>query len=163
MTMIEIGHTGAKRTSWSEANPRAVLLKIRRRHPNAVRSESLAYFLEAMEKPVNQKYLRGILECFHTNAFNALVRDETESAARTAEARVAARQKAADIVSGIVVTQAKIILMDLVMPNALALRDCTGNDCRAAGGWLDRVVDLVGDNKVGDVLDETKLRELYAA
>jgi hypothetical protein len=51
----------------------------------------------------------------------------------------------------------------MMMPNGLALRECTRSDCRAAGGWLGRVADLVGDNKVGDVLDEERLCSIYAA
>jgi hypothetical protein len=175
MTYIDTGHTGAKRTSWSEANPRDLMLKIRKRHPTADRDENFAFFLEAMDKPGNQKYLHAIFEYYHTNAYKALVNDEakpkpakpdkTKPAAKekAAAAKQQATGKAADTVTAIVETQAKIVLLDMVLPNGIALRDCTGDDCRSAGGWLRKVGDLVGDNKVGDVLDENKLRSIYTS
>ena len=90
-------------------------------------------------------------------------RDRASLKTANAKKEKEAKQKAADIVNGIVTTQARIVLMDMILPNGLALSECTGPDCRAAGGWLVKVADLVGDSKVGDVLDEAKLRSIYAA
>jgi hypothetical protein len=54
--------------------------------------------------------------------------------------------------------RAKLILLDLLMPNGKALRDCTGTDCRKFGGWFSRIADRVGSKKVGDVLSEKEVR-----
>lgn len=48
--------------------------------------------------------------------------------------------------------------LELVMPNGKALAQCTGGECLRFGGWLARVGEVVGPNRlVGDVLGEKDL------
>lgn len=58
--------------------------------------------------------------------------------------------------------KAKIILLDMIMPNGEPLRSNTGSDCRHIGGWLNVVADrLEPDQLVGDVLSEAALMKIY--
>ena len=62
--------------------------------------------------------------------------------------------------------KAQIILLDLVLPNGKALRDCTGRDCKQMsgkmGGWLQKIAERVKPTQfVGDVLKEADVRKLY--
>jgi hypothetical protein len=53
----------------------------------------------------------------------------------------------------------KLALLDFIMPNGKALRDCSGAECRAAGGWLTAIADRIGDNAiVGAKLGEAAAR-----
>jgi hypothetical protein len=54
-------------------------------------------------------------------------------------------------------------LLDFIMPNGKALRDCSGAECRAAGGWLTAIADRIGDNAiVGAKLGEAEVAAIYA-
>jgi hypothetical protein len=67
--------------------------------------------------------------------------------------------------------QAEKMLLDLLMPNGKALRDCTGAECdrfgkadEQRGRWLQRVAAEVGPTRrVGDVLGEKQLKTLMRA
>ena len=54
-----------------------------------------------------------------------------------------------------------IMLLDLMLPNGKLLRDCTGVECRAAGGWLVKIADRVGDGVVGEVLSENEALSIF--
>jgi hypothetical protein len=59
---------------------------------------------------------------------------------------------------------AAIVLLDLMMPNQRALRDCTGAECAGFGGWFAAIARRVAsDEFVGDVLDEAQLQHLLRA
>src|SRR6516164_1704973 len=58
--------------------------------------------------------------------------------------------------------EAKLILLDLLMPNGKTLRNCTGADCECFGGWFTRLAKHVPAKKlVGDVLNERDVRKLW--
>jgi hypothetical protein len=84
---------------------------------------------------------------------------ETRTEAKT-DAKTEAKTETKTKLNEHIKTQAKIILLDLMMPNGKALRDCTGIDCRKFGGWFGRIADKVGRKKVGDVLSEKEIRNL---
>jgi hypothetical protein len=53
-------------------------------------------------------------------------------------------------------------LLNWMMPNGKKLGDCTGRECRKAGGWLTRVAAKVPPRKlVRDVLSDAQLQKLY--
>jgi hypothetical protein len=53
-------------------------------------------------------------------------------------------------------------LLDWQLPNGKRLGDCTGRECRKAGGWLVRVAAKVPPRKlVRDVLDQGELQKLW--
>jgi hypothetical protein len=65
-----------------------------------------------------------------------------------------------------IVEKAKMILLDLMLPNGKPLRECTGADCAklgpAMGAWLSRIAGEVKPRqKVGDILSEESVRELF--
>jgi hypothetical protein len=55
------------------------------------------------------------------------------------------------------------VLLKLKMPNGKELRNCTGDECSHFGGWLKRIAIVIGpDNRVGDILSEAEVRDIYA-
>ena len=56
------------------------------------------------------------------------------------------------------------MLLDLVQPNGKKLRDCTGDECSQAGGWLVQVGNRVGRTGiVGKQLSEAELAAIFAS
>lgn len=54
-------------------------------------------------------------------------------------------------------------LLEMTMPNSKPLSDCTGAECLAFGGWLQKVGERVGLTKtVGEVLTAGQLRDILA-
>lgn len=56
------------------------------------------------------------------------------------------------------------VLLEMVTPNGKKLRDLTGRECQALGGWFAKISTKVkATQKVGTALTEIELRELWAA
>jgi hypothetical protein len=61
-------------------------------------------------------------------------------------------------------TVRELILLAVITPNGKKLRDLTGRECGQAGGWFAKLAGKVkATQKVGTVLTEPELRELWAA
>src|SRR6516164_6803706 len=98
MTMYESGHagpgiTGAKTTSWEHANPRDMVIRLRRQYPGANASEITERVRDLVlgDKP---EYLVPFLLHTVRNILNALDREEDtqrrrEERERTREQRIA--------------------------------------------------------------------------
>lgn len=90
--------------------------------------------------------------------------DIQEKVAKRAADVKAAQARVDGVKETILKSAAKLLLLDLVMPNGIKLRDCTGADCIGFGGWLTAIGKKVGDGrKVGDVLSEREIRSISAA
>ena len=82
---------------------------------------------------------------------------------------MAQKKKAAELkqrVEQVIEKKAQIILLDWILPNGKALRDCTGRDClkmsNKVGTWLRKVSDHVKPTElVGSVLQEADVRKLF--
>ena len=67
-------------------------------------------------------------------------------------------------------TEARVMLLDIVMPNGKRLRDCRGTECVKMGkvhiekgSWWIAIGQKAGKEKVGDVLSEAQVAKLKAA
>ena len=177
MTMYESGHagpgiTGAKTTSWEHANPRDMVIRLRRQYPGVNASEITERVRDLVlgDKP---EYLVPFLLHTVRNILNALDREEDtqrrrEERERTREQRIAKQieqvGQAETAVTEHVRKEAEIMLLDLTAPNGKLNRHCTGAECRHFGGWYSRLADRVGDdNLVGDKVSEQDVRQLYSA
>lgn len=146
------GQLGQTRSSWrDESHLRGMLLRLMRQHPGATREELETMYLAEMEasKALTQEAGR---RCFD-NDFRS-----TQRAVRTPRPIDAGELAAANE------RLAKVVLLDLLMPNGKKLRDCTGKDCKAAGGWLMLVGLRIGDDGiVGQQLGEAELAAMRAS
>lgn len=125
---------------------RPLLLQIRQQNPGVTRARRLELYLaRAKRSPLMIE--EALRRCF----------DNDE---RTIEKMERPRQRLdADDVKRV----ANVILLDLVLPNGKKLRDCTGRECKKAGGWLIQVGERVGDRGiVGAKLDEAELTAIRA-
>lgn len=91
-------------------------------------------------------------------------RAERKQAAQAKEKKTAAELK--QKVEQAIEQKAQVILLDWVLPNGKALRDCTGRECkqmsRTVGTWLQKVGDRVKPTElVGSVLEESDVRKLF--
>ena len=57
--------------------------------------------------------------------------------------------------------KAKILLLDLTMPNEKRLAECTGFECVKFGGWLGAVGKAAGKQLVGKALTEKEVRAFW--
>jgi hypothetical protein len=149
---INLGVTGAKRTSFREPNPRDLLRELMEKNPKADEARIRKLFTEAIEE--KPEYLPTIIEYFLTNAYRSLTRERDDLSGRS-------RQEAREQVEEM---KGKIIgrLLDLIMPSGKALAQSTGAECAKAGGWFATIAAKVGPSQVvGNVLSEHDLHKLF--
>lgn len=166
MTMLDTGTYGAKVQSWRRANPRDRLKQLMDENPKADKAALFALFRDELRSPDAEEYLDSVVEYWFANNYHSLVERPAplrEQAERQKRASVAAvKNKVVKRIRH----EAQIILLDMVLPNGKALRDCKGSDCtklgKKVGGWLAKIGAKVKPNEVvGDVLDESEIRKLY--
>jgi|SRR5579859_5220155 len=156
-----LGTTGAKRTSWSENNPRKLVAALLKRYPDDTKEQALERFLDIARE--NEAMIETALTYFHANAWQALTRKErspSEKEARRKEteaAVAAAKAKVTDAIEA----KAKLLLLDLIMPNEKRLAECTGFECIKFGGWLGAVGKAAGKQLVGKALTEQQVRSFW--
>lgn len=150
---LETGTYGAKVQSWRRANPRDVLKALVESNPGADEGALLKMLRDRLEEDDGRDYLDSIVEYWFINNYNSLV---PRSPAR--------RINVESVKAGIKKSAVKMVLMDLVMPNGRTLRDCTGGECAAFGGWYERIgAKVEAGQKVGEALSEKELHELLDA
>jgi hypothetical protein len=154
------GHT---RSTWrDESHLRGLLLKLKNKRPNATRKELEDLFMSAAQADAAMvdEALRYAFDN-HFKSLNESVQPQRQPQRKAAPA-VSAFVSDDEVVAA-KVRFAKIILLDLVMPNGKKLRDCTGNECGEFGGWLLKIKERVGSAIVGDELSEKQLAKIFAA
>jgi hypothetical protein len=141
------GIRGQVRESWRKDDLRGLLVAVRKEHPDKTRDQCWTIYL-ARAKPVDALVENGLRRCF----------DNDWRAKSPARAPVT-EEEAEAFKWGLM----SIVLLDLILPNGKKLRDCTGKECRAAGGWLIDVAERVGDDgMVGVLMAETELASIFA-
>ncbi len=166
--MLDKGTYGAKVQSWKGANPRDLLRRIIDDNPAMDKPELLATLRHELLADDQIDYLDTVIEYWFSNNYHSLV------GAMAAQNRLypmliasrMAKQAKAEVIKGKlrdhIQEVAETILLDMVLPNGKALRDCTGKQCAKAGGWLARVAEKVKPNqKVGVALSESQVRDLW--
>lgn len=158
MTHMDLGQRGAKRQSWQRANPRAVLEALYRKHPDASEEELAAKFWDEIRSDDDVLKVIALDYWFPNNYRSMIVPPASPPRTRM---RVAAAAVQKQVEAGIQ-KQARLLLMDLLMPNGKTLSECTGRDCQRFGGWLKKISTRVKPRqKVGDVLTETDLQSMH--
>jgi hypothetical protein len=155
------GTQGHARSTWrNETHLRGVLLALMTRRPDITR-EALEdmYLTKVMQlaklktlPPLIEEALRYKFDNDFANLHKSkLAKDRRFYRTRLTEEEVAAEAERVR----------NIILLDLVEPNGKKLRDCTGAECRAFGGWRIKIADRIGDRGVvGKKLSEQDLRNI---
>lgn len=133
-------------------------------------------FVQFMHSSTGAQYHETIFLYWFDNFYRHLLDDYPEFdnavAGRVARrnAMRAAKEKTtaalSEQVTQAIEKKAQIILLDLVLANGKALRDCTGRECREMsgrmGGWLRKISDRVKPTQiVGKVLQEADVRKLF--
>jgi hypothetical protein len=171
-TSTFLGKRGATRQSWKAANPRALLERVVQDHPDCTDEVLFEIFSSAVDEQTD--LLETIKLHWFTNNLGSLRRAqmprEPHQVARAKnealkETLIAEQRKQ---VAQVIKRKARILMMDLLLPNGKRLRACTGSECRelsrTSGRWLAAIANEVPDKKkVGEVLNEDRLHILYDA
>jgi hypothetical protein len=166
MQLVETGITGAKRQSWKAASPRDLLAKVVERYPNSNERFIRDMWERLIDEDSSGKYLAVVKEYWFANNYRSLV---IASPVDKPKRDAAIQRKAAAIKTGItakIEEKAKIILLDMVMPNGEKLRHCKISYCRKIGPKLGRFFTEIGrkykpSEVVGQVLSEEEARQMY--
>lgn len=159
MTYVDMGTTGAKRASWRDCNPRALLRDIIQSNPAADEGRWRQQFLESVQDDLD--LMRAIIEYWLDNNIRSLTMLKLPDAdakdkilKATQAAKVALKRR--------IEREAKVILLGLAMPNGKPLSKCTGADCRSFGGWFQALGRRVPARKtVGEVLTEDQVARIW--
>lgn len=168
--------TGAFRSSWRARNPRAILEEIVAANPREKGQTDREYeaallvFFEDAARKADESTISTIIEYWFTNNYRSLMRataveDPDAVRLRKLEAEKITQSVRSAIDAKIKAT-ARIMLMDLMMPNGKRLRACTGRECTRLGSSVGRWLSLIGKSigptqRVGEALSEDKLHEFY--
>lgn len=167
-TAIDTGVQGAKRQTFHKSSPRGALMELINENPSASEDRVLKLFAERVKEGSDEDYISPIIEYWFAHNYPSLMKGARPPALRVV-AREAAVAKDAEIQEKVIFRikeEARMILLDMVLPNGKALRDCTGRECERlgnkVGAWLGKVAGKIKPNEtVGDVLDEAAVRKLY--
>ena len=146
------GIKGQTRSTWRDTTHlRGMLLKLMTRNPDTTREELEAMYLAKAEK--TPALIDEALRRAFDNDLSGIQRP-------LAKHRIVSKQE----ITAAAERLSNVVLLDLIMPNGKALRDCTGRECRQAGGWLTKIADRVGDRGVvGATLDEQQIAVIFAS
>lgn len=101
-------------------------------------------------------YQRAVDWYFFVNMRDYLVnpRTRTQDPMQRADALAQQRERIEAI-------KAKIVMLDLTMPNGKAMRECTGQEMATFGNRFQKIATAVGKSKkVGDVLSEEQVQKI---
>ena len=163
MTYIDHGTTGAFRQTWRKGNPRSLLETIIAKNPKADEKKIHELFWREIEG--DPMLLRACVEYWLDNNFHSLTREIAglpKSVNKPAKQTVAAVTKTKALIKERITHEARVILLDLVMPNSKRLGDCTGTECTKIGGWLSQLAKKVPPTKtVGETLSEQQVFDIW--
>jgi hypothetical protein len=152
-TGVDTGILGATKISWEHDSARNLLLQIIEEYPDG---NNQIWAQHLRERAPAEDCDWPIYLYFVTNHARALMRGPKRKRKRGKTGGAVAKAKV------------RARLLDLLMPNGMALRDCTGQQVEnfgkadeQRGRWLQRVAAEVGpDKRVGEVLGEKQLKAL---
>jgi hypothetical protein len=158
MTHVDTGITGAKRQSWKHDNPREVLISIIDQHPSAAKEELLEIFTQSVLEKGRRTLLETIIEYWFANNLHSLLNSDSGlrkqfSAPQVSKIKEQIRERIKIAVG--------VVLMDMILPNKKRLRDCSGAECSAVGGWLSVVATRMSPSEiVGKKFSEEDVRAM---
>jgi len=167
-TDLSSGTTSAKRNSWREANPTAILKRVIDDNPDAsyevIRDRTRA-IIRGREKWWSEQ-LETIFEYWCWNNYRRL----SKAPPLTPEERAA--QKAASDAAAAAIRQqieakigerVQIALLEMILPSGKPLRESTREELVDLGGWAQRVAEEMqpGQTVADAGMTEERLRDLY--
>lgn len=167
MTDMNLGTSSAKRATWREEDTRPLLQRIINTHPRADDKELFKFFWKEVED--DKDHLRSIALYWFELAMLALRRNNAEQRKDAEQQRQAAQkaaqqatQKAKTALKERLNNEARILLLEMLMPNGKVLGQCTGAECRTFGGWFAALARKVPAKKtVAAVMTEDDIRRLW--
>jgi hypothetical protein len=160
MTHVDTGITGAKRQSWSHDNPRDVLKSIIEQNGRAAKEELLEIFTRTLFEKGNRALMETVIEYWFANNLHSLLNSDSNLREQFTKPQVS---KIKEQIRERIKIAAGVILMDMIMPNKKKLRDCSGTECAAVGGWLSIVATRMPPSAtVGKTFSEQDLRGMLA-
>lgn len=179
MAYIEDSNTvhgyGATREHRKEFSAEALLKKLMDAAPNPhdweERNGIKDEIVTILHSEDGQKYIDTVIEGWFQNAYRRLLQDYSNgdiasSRKATQEAAKAKQTEIEQTIETVINKRAQLKLLDLIMSNGKALRDCTGKECKQlstkTSGWLNKIAARVKPGQlVGTVLSEADVRKLY--
>ena len=160
MSDMSLGTSSAKRATWRTTDCRPVVERIIKENPGVGREEWFRLFYSEVRDDDDQ--VRSIIQYYFDLVLMALNRPARASSTAT-RAEVRERTKALKTqIKARVEQEAKIVLMQMLMPNNKILGDCTGAECRRFGGWLTELSRRVpAKSTVAETLSEAQLYKLW--
>ncbi len=137
------------------------LLSVIRDNPNKTKSEHLDMFLTLVRRKGNETLVTACIDFFSSLNYNTVYSSAFPPS--TAELRSRSDQRTEKLAEKKqeLATRLTGKLMDLVLSTGKTLRDSTGAECEAEGGFLARVGKAVGPKGiVGKKMNEADLVEL---
>jgi len=162
MTHVDTGITGAKRQSWKHDNPRDALKNIISDNPKAGKEELLEKFTQTVFQKYNRGLIETIIEYWFANNLNSLL--NSNSKLKMEFSRPGQVSKVKEQIRERIKIAAGVVLLDMIMPNNKPLRECTGAECTATGGWLLVLAKRMPPSAfVGKIFSEEDVRKMLVA
>lgn len=155
--------TAFKKASYRKINPRNLLVEVMAEVPDGSEDEWRSEFWKRAN--LRPAYLQAVVDWWFDNNITATTKERPSEAGdgRKHERQVHVAAIAAVLESHIE-RKAKIVLLDMKMPNGKELRRCTGAECKSFGGWFSALGDRVGATRqVGAKMSETAIQDFYDA
>lgn len=156
---INPGRQGATRQGWRKKGHRELVRELVVGSPTESESRLFEIFVARCREDEN--YLISALEYAWTNAYHSInaqleLEKDPVKVVRERAKRAETREKIAKEIA------AKVLILNLEMPNGKKLRYCTGEECATFGGAFLKIAQKVGKNKlVGQTLTEAQVRKLF--
>jgi hypothetical protein len=151
-----LGTRGATYQSWHGDAIRVIFREIQQEHPRADEKRLIKLLAERLSeepdaaKAAAEYIVKNMIGV--QRAYSARPRRTPEEQAQREAEYTAAAQTGVN----------KILLLNYPMPNGKRLRHCTGTYLKKLGGAWTRIGAKAGTKEIGQVFDETSLRECMA-
>lgn len=160
MSLQTVSHKAARSRTRSESPLGLLIASIQERIGLSERDHRAA-FRRLILSPGYEDFIDAVVEEWMSIKYSTALRAAQPLSIQEVRANVSRRlqqreEKAAQVVAAKEIMGLR--LLDLVMPNGKALRDCTGGDCIRFGGFYTRIGKKVGKARVvGKVLTAADL------
>jgi hypothetical protein len=166
---LNLGKVGATRQSWSRANLRVQILKIKADHPDTDHDAVVRLLAERIRNDDN--LLVAAADYVVTNAEDALQAYERRAKnppASPPPSEQVTLEKKRQIDEKVEQIKAQVLMLNEIMPNGKRMRFCTGTEMVKMGNerskegavWL-RIGKKAGTQLVGQALNEEQVRAMF--
>lgn len=158
MLNVDVGIQGAKAIANSPMKTRAIVKRLMEENPNTTKDAIVGLYIEEMmvdkAKGISEEvreHWRNMAVYFASNSYQYLLpRPQRDYKAENERLKRKLREGTMQV------------LLDLMLPNGKPLAYATKKDLKKAGGWYLSIAERLGPGqKVGDVLTEKELRDIF--